>query len=277
MALLTPARLADMAARFLDRQEPGLIKATRAVWRDMDKATPESAIRAMLQAGQVPDSIGDVWAELYANFVLDKVVPRLAKTAAEAASKVSLSLTMDRDAVQALVDARGASMITNLTDTQRRAVSAILRHHTAVEPLTQRQLSSVLRPALGLTESGAARMLRLRQRLKDDGVPSDRIEKIVTRTANSAKRSRADTIARTELATAYNSGTQAAIEKGVAEGAFDGPVLKEWRTQRDEITCPICAPLNKLQVGLNESFPTGDLPPAHPRCRCVVLYRTDDV
>jgi SPP1 gp7 family putative phage head morphogenesis protein len=78
---------------------------------------------------------------------------------------------------------------------------------------------------------------------------------------------RARSIAITEVTRAYAEGNIVAWRvSGVTEG-------KEWNTARDEDVCPICRPLNKNVVGLEEKFESdrvGDLngPPAHTLCRC---------
>lgn len=280
MALLTPNDLADLAAAYLNSREPGLIRATRAVWRSMARATPESALREMWASGTIPAATAEVWSGIYADYVNTAVVPRLEAAAREAAGRVRLgSVLLDPEAVSAAVQARGASLVSELTSAQREAVTAILRHHSTVAPFSQRQLAAVLKPALGVHSRTSQRLLAMRAELEAAGTTPDKVEKILTRTLNSAQRQRANTIARTELAAAYNSGIQSAIETGVSEGAFGtSNMLKEWRTQKDETTCKICAPLDKTRVSLNDSFSSGSfsgpLPPAHPRCRCVILYRT---
>ena len=53
--------------------------------------------------------------------------------------------------------------------------------------------------------------------------------------------------------------------------------LKRWNTGVDELVCPICRPLHRMTVPMNEHFPGGyDGPPAHPRCRCFLTATVDD-
>jgi len=79
---------------------------------------------------------------------------------------------------------------------------------------------------------------------------------------------RANRIAVTEVTRTFMEGNLASWrESGVTDG-------KQWNTNRDEIVCPICRPLNDTVVALNEPFNAGGLrvdgPPAHPNCRCWV-------
>lgn len=72
---------------------------------------------------------------------------------------------------------------------------------------------------------------------------------------------RARRIAVTEVTRAFARGN---MESWRASGVIEG---KEWRTNNDELVCPVCGPLSGRVVGLDELFP-GDIdgPPAHPNC-----------
>lgn len=79
---------------------------------------------------------------------------------------------------------------------------------------------------------------------------------------------RANRIAVTEVTRTFMEGNIASWrESGVTEG-------KRWNTNRDEIVCPICRPLNDRVVALDATFNASGLrvmgPPAHPNCRCWV-------
>jgi len=77
--------------------------------------------------------------------------------------------------------------------------------------------------------------------------------------------SRAEMIARTELADAHVQGNlEGWRQTGIVEG-------KEWHAY--EGCCDDCAELDGEIVGLDEEFPNdgGDGPPLHPRCECSIL------
>lgn len=77
---------------------------------------------------------------------------------------------------------------------------------------------------------------------------------------------RAELIAVTEVTRAFAEGNRAAWqESGVVQ-------QREWRTNNDELVCPICGPLANTVAPLDSPFEGGiDGPPAHPRCRCWVV------
>jgi SPP1 gp7 family putative phage head morphogenesis protein len=77
---------------------------------------------------------------------------------------------------------------------------------------------------------------------------------------------RAHRIAVTEVTRAFAEGNRAAWR---ASGVIEG---REWRTNNDELVCPVCGPLAGKVVGLNETFPGGiQGPPAHVSCRCWIV------
>jgi len=81
---------------------------------------------------------------------------------------------------------------------------------------------------------------------------------------------RANVIATTEVTRAAAQG-----EKEIADTIYRNNHLRlipYWLTNRDEYVCPICRPLDGLEIRPdNETH--GMFPPAHPRCRCSVRWR----
>lgn len=70
---------------------------------------------------------------------------------------------------------------------------------------------------------------------------------------------RAEMIAITETTRAASQGQLWLEDELRREGIA---TYRVWQTNRDEMVCPICAPLH------NKRIEDGRLPPAHPRCRC---------
>lgn len=84
------------------------------------------------------------------------------------------------------------------------------------------------------------------------------------RRASVFSRDRAATIALSEIATANGIGSVSAIGAGGAK--------KQWITEQDDRTCPVC--MGNEEVGpidVDALFPSGHLAPgAHVNCRCVI-------
>lgn len=80
---------------------------------------------------------------------------------------------------------------------------------------------------------------------------------------------RAKIIATTEVTRVYAEANRLAWQASGVVGSM------RWQTARDELVCPICAPLHGMEAELNgNGFTTepGGIgpqgPPLHPRCRC---------
>lgn len=85
---------------------------------------------------------------------------------------------------------------------------------------------------------------------------------------------RAESVAVTEITRAYSQAAQVAGEQA-KEDFPDVTVIKRWFTNRDDLVCPICEPLDGAEVDIDEDFDDGiDAPPAHPGCRCWVNTTT---
>lgn len=82
---------------------------------------------------------------------------------------------------------------------------------------------------------------------------------------------RAEMITRTETVRAFNMGHyQASKDSGL-------DLRKKWSTHEDERTCTECMSLDEQEVDMSAHFRTSTgkellLSPAHPNCRCRVIY-----
>jgi SPP1 gp7 family putative phage head morphogenesis protein len=98
----------------------------------------------------------------------------------------------------------------------------------------------------------------------------DELTKRITELIDDADR--ADKIARTETMRAANEGQLEAWNQAEEQGLLTGTEQKEWITTPDDRLCPICEPLDGVQVPRDGTFEVDgeqlDGPPAHPRCRC---------
>lgn len=97
---------------------------------------------------------------------------------------------------------------------------------------------------------------------------ADQIEEIIGDAA------RAETIARTETMKASNDGQQLLWEEAAEKGLLTGLEKKEWIVTPDDRLCPVCEPMDGVQVELGGFFSVGgeqlEGPPAHPNCRCTI-------
>ena len=85
---------------------------------------------------------------------------------------------------------------------------------------------------------------------------------------------RAERIARTETMYASNEGQSLLWDQAVEEGLLTGKERQVWITTPDDRLCPICEPMEGVEIALDGEFDVDgegiDGPPAHPNCRCTV-------
>jgi len=281
----------DIEARLnglLAAEEPTLIRWLQRTWKAQNADITDVELRAAIVAGELPTDWAARFQERYAEFINERMVPRWEKASGLGAGSVREGIavlgiehefSMLEGRIAQWVTHRGGELVTGLTAKQMTALRGVLWHHTVNKPLAEKELMKLLRPLVGLTPGQAEAVRKQREALLESEVPLARAESIVQRTAARYRTIRAQRIARTELAMAYNNGTQAAVEDVAASGAFDGPVEKVWVTQEDERVCVVCGPLDGTTVGLSSEFEVPrrgmanvEVPPAHPSCRCLLKY-----
>lgn len=122
-----------------------------------------------------------------------------------------------------------------------------------------------------LEETTRARLDTVLNKSASEGWGYARTERAIRREFRDMAASRAETIARTETANAYE-GARRIVAQGVQAG---GEVVEQrWLVQYQ--CCDLCSTNEAAGwLPLDAPFPTGsDRPPEHPRCRCSCQFRT---
>ena len=110
----------------------------------------------------------------------------------------------------------GAELVTNIVQEQRDALNAIIQHVSGYTNITPDEAARIIRPCVGLKKPQALANVRYREAVKQAYIkahPHGKPETAEKRAADAAARYaarqhryRAQNIARTELAFAYNAG-----------------------------------------------------------------------
>jgi len=270
---------------FLDTEEPVAVDFLVRFWEEQQAAISYADISGMIASWQPSNELFSQWQNEYAALVNRHFAPqweRLMLHAAEERRRQFPALLYDPGviAAQEYIKQRGAELITLLSNEQRDAIQAMVAQAANYEAMTADRLSRIIRPTIGLTARQSQANLRYWHTMWLAGVESGmspraaetRADRLAATYAARQHRYRAMSIARTELATAYNQGAYGATIAAQEQG-FLGDVVKRWLTAADERVCPICAPLDETVVNLNSVFRNGSfLPPAHPQCRCAVAF-----
>lgn len=160
--------------------------------------------------------------------------------------------------------------------------------------LTPQSAASVISRTIGLDARRAAAVTRYANNL-DPMLSDERFQAAIDRYANRMLMDRAETIARTEIMEAANSGLEEQWREAMRTGLIDkATATKLWVVTDDDRLCDECLSMDGQEVpvvnmflysGLDANTDVSDIeddsaapgseievnPPLHPRCRCTMV------
>lgn len=271
---------------FLDATEPQTVKFLMNFWGEQQSAITYKELREAILSGDISLARLEQWRIDYSKLVNEKLAPEWEKAMIAAADELKRSYPYflynpQNELAQEYIKERGAFLVTSIVEEQRDALqSATLHALNLDDAMTADRLSHILRPMIGLTEPQSKAYLNYWKAAWDTGAEAglsqksidERAERMAANYAIKQHRYRAQTIARTELASAYNRGTYNATKQAQTQG-YIGDCKKVWLTADDERVCPVCGTIDGESVNMDAKFSIdADVPPAHPNCRCAVAY-----
>lgn len=283
------AEVLRLLRAFLDRKEPELVYLLVNTWQAQGRAITYKELREAILAGDINGDLLDEWRQDYTLFVQQHLRPRWIE-AMEAANRRMEERYPEwyfdpmHAGVREWTENRAGSFITEVTNTQILGARAVIQRAAVLEDMTVDLLARAIRPMVGLTHPQATANLKYFEKLIEKGASERKAVDLATRYAARQHRYRGYNIARTELAFAYNQGSYLGTKQAQEKG-YMGDCVKIWCTAEDERVCPICGGLEGTTIGIDEEFnfktrlaseenPTIQLvPPAHPSCRCAVMYK----
>lgn len=270
---------------YLTIMEPELVILVVTLLKNQGKAITYKELREALVKGDISPSILDQWREDYGQFIVEKLLPRWLNAMKAATAKLEAKFPewyFDPmgEGVSKWTEKHSAELVTNITNAQMEGLRAVIRKAAVLEDMSVDGLSRVIRPMVGLTRPQSIANLNYYITLLANGLKEEKAQDLAIRYAARQQRYRAYNIARTELAMAYNMGAHEGTRQAQAAG-YLGQMVKIWSTAEDERQCSYCRALEGAIVGMEEEFQypaggnkfTGLVPPAHPSCRCAVLYK----
>lgn len=282
------SRALRLLRSFLDKNEPRLARFLVNTWQSQGNAITYKELREAILAGDISAEILEDWMQDYSRFVAKVLHPawlEAISTAAEALEKKYPSWYFNpmAEGVRSWVDSHAAEFVTNVTTTQIEALRAVVQRAAVLEDMSVDELSRVIRPMVGLTKPQAMANMKYYENLRASGVSPKRAQDLSIRYSARQHRYRGYNIARTELAFAYNQGSYEGTKQAQAAG-YMGDVVKVWCTADDERVCKICGGLDGAEVAMDDDFNFNTklagrnatirrVPPAHPSCRCAVMYK----
>lgn len=262
-------------------------------WKDQSKAITYQELRQAVLDGSLTEETYREWSKDYSLFVQNRLHTMWESAVAAGAISQPLiynlsafTFNASAPAVMSFVQMRAANLVTNSAQEQKEAIRALLEQSIR-ERHSVDELAKMIRPCIGLTVPQAKANLRYYESviatLKENNpkMRQSTIEKkareAAAKYAEKQHRSRAMTIARTEMATAYNKGADESVRQA-QEQKLIGKVIKRWCTARDDQVCPQCQALDGTEIAMDDGFDikggAGEnlTPPAHPNCACGIEY-----
>ena len=144
---------------------------------------------------------------------------------------------------------------------------------------TAQTAAQEIRTHIGLTDRYSRAVVKYREELAGEGITGEKLDVKVERYAAKLLRSRAKTIARTEIIQAQVAGQRALWNEGANHGVFNRNTAKlRWNTHEDERTCEFCLAMDGQEIQFGGAYAHSDrgsvnifgemLMPgnAHPNC-----------
>lgn len=262
---------------FIDYSSPKLCTVLHHTWKNQQQAITYKEIREAIFAGQLDPGYLAQWRQDYSKFIINGYAP-LAQQAIDNSAHEMQTLfglgakSLNYPYMDSFIATQGGKLIREVSEEQYKAINVLVRQASFSETMDVKELAKAIRPTVGLTTRQAQAAYNRYQQAIADGYTPEKAREIQAKYAERLHRARAETIAITEMAYAYNYGQQAYMEQCIKDGLIGG-AQRQWSTAFDERVCDICGKVDGEVVEMDAPFSVGVLvPPAHPRCRCVVNY-----
>ena len=284
-------RVLDKLQEYLDEAEEGMVRFLENFWVDQALVLTYAELRAIVLEEDLPGTIMDAWRKDYAKLVASKLTSAW-KAAVEAGIRSNpildgMKVDSGKLAREWIVN-RSAKLVTDMLDEQIKAIRYVLGESVSYK-MGSAETAQYIRPIVGLTERQVEANMKYYNNMKAklaEEHPRMKVETVerkareaAAKYASKQHRTRAETIARTEIVTAYHEGNDQAIREGIRNGVFP-KMRKEWSTSRDTKVCPSCMTLKGVVIDMDAEFTaksgrrtvTTSIPPLHPRCACAIKY-----
>lgn len=269
---------------FLNDEEPKLVYFLQRLWKNQEQAVRYKELRDCILNHEEAEQLIAEWQQDYSRFVIKHMEPLYTKTINAATEAIkrrfpdSYRANMEYQMAQ-YTGKYSARFVTNCTEEQTKAIRQLVRRAASIQDISPDELAKAIRPMIGLNQRQASANLNYYQTLRNHGMSEKRAREKSITYGERQHRYRAYMIARTELAFAYNNAEFEAVKQAVQEGLM-GPTIKKWCTALDFQVCSLCRELEGMELELDEQFDfatslpdtTRLTPPAHPHCRCTLLY-----
>lgn len=281
----------DKLQEYLDSALEEPVRFLVRFWKDQAAVLTYKELRKIAVSEEFPEEIMKDWRQDYSRLLRDKMTPvwEEAVKAGIQSNPVLQGMRFDtRELVGDWITEHTAEMVTRVTNDQVKAIRYIVGESVTYK-MGADETARYIRPIVGLTEQQTAANIKYYNNIKEQMAadhPRMKPESIEQKARDAAAkyaskqhRTRADTIARTEIITAYHEGNDRGVRECISDGRL--PKMKKvWSTSLDAKVCSACQALEGVELDMDKEFSaksgrktvTTSIPPLHPRCACAVKY-----
>lgn len=278
--------------KIADRLTPDMRDAFLKSVLAMESSIDEQALIAAVEAGDMEGAFAAIPFEAFADSLKTGGGTVLLQVIAEAGAASALTLQdthgltiafdLTNPRAQAFAATQTAMMVTEVTETTKEAIRAIIERGFS-EGLTPQQMGMEIREIVGLTSRQARAVSNFRGSLIADGIEGAKLEARVGKYAAAQLRYRGTMIARSETLSASNGGQMETWLQAREKGLLPSDQKRSWLvTPDDRLDAETCEPMDGEEVGLDEPWTLPDgrsvmIPQqAHPQCRCGSALKIDE-
>ncbi len=271
----------------LEQEQPELEQYFLELWDNQQKEITAQQYIEMVKKGGLSKELEKQFLTSYTTFVLGKMLDKkqiAMETGTKEVKNPLFLFDIKYHETKKWMEKSCAEQIVQLTKTQKEAIKLVIDRAEKLG-ITADGTAELLKPLIGLHKGQVTanvnyynsikqNLLENHPKIKEQTAEQKALEK-AKQYAKKQKAYRAMTIARTELAGAYNAGEFYGIKQAQKEGLM-GKVKKYAVSAGDGRTCKGCREVEGQEVKQEEYFETqwGKVlfPPFHTNCRCVVEY-----
>lgn len=281
----------DKLQEYLDSALEEPVRFLVRFWKDQAAVLTYKELRKIAVSEEFPEEIMKDWRQDYSRLLRDKMTPvwEEAVKAGIQSNPVLQGMHFDtRELVGDWITEHTAELVTRVTDDQIKAIRYIVGESVTYK-MGADETARYIRPIVGLTEQQTAANIKYYNNIKAQmaadhprmkpGSIEQKARDAAAKYASKQHRTRADTIARTEIITAYHEGNDRGVRECISDGRL--PKMKKvWSTSLDAKVCSACQALEGVELDMDKEFSaksgrktvTTSIPPLHPRCACAVKY-----
>ena len=277
----------------LEEEQPGLEQHLLELWDNQQREITAQQYIEMVKKGKVTKEIEKQLLQSTSIFVLGEFLAKKQTAMEKGAEKIVEKITERQSSfyfdikyqeTKKWIEKNCAEQIVQLTKTQKEAIKIVIDRAEKLG-ITTEGTADLLKPLIGLHKGQVTanvnyynsikqNLLENHPKMKEQAAEKKVLEK-AKQYAKNQKEYRAMTIARTELAGAYNAGEFYSIKQAQKDGLI-GKVTKYAISAGDGRVCKGCREVEGQEVKQDDYFETqwGKVlfPPFHTSCRCAVEY-----